>query len=142
MLLSLNCLDRSISFDLFIQTIKRFLPNYLSWQIYVDLSLIALSQRQILQVVKEFFLLRLINFLKGVCHEIFELQFFNDSNPFGPLINRLKYFQIQFDFVEIFDHKVISAVCCTPRRSSPWHIAHQGDHLSCILHTAESISAV
>ena len=30
--------------------------------------------------------------LKGVCHEIFDLQFFHDSNPSGPLINRLKCF--------------------------------------------------
>ena len=36
--------------------------------------------------------------LKVVCHEIFDLQFFHDSNPSGPLINRLKYFQIRFRF--------------------------------------------
>ena len=33
---------------------------------------------------------------KGVCHEIFDLHFFHDSTPFGPLINRLKYFRIRF----------------------------------------------
>ena len=31
-----------------------------------------------------------------MCHEIFDLHFFHDSTPFGPLINRLKYFRIQF----------------------------------------------
>ena len=41
---------------------------------------------------------------------------FHDSNPSGPLINRRKYFQIRFDFAEIFDHKVVSAVCCTLQR--------------------------
>ena len=31
--------------------------------------------------------------LKGVCHKISDLQFFfHDSNPSGPLKNRLKYF--------------------------------------------------
>ena len=27
--------------------------------------------------------------LKGVCHKVFDLRFFHDSNPSGPLINRL-----------------------------------------------------
>ena len=36
--------------------------------------------------------------VKGVCHEIFDLQFFHDSNSSGPLINRLKYFRIKFRF--------------------------------------------
>ena len=30
--------------------------------------------------------------LKGVGHEIFDLHFFHDSTPFGPLIHRPKYF--------------------------------------------------
>ena len=30
--------------------------------------------------------------LKGVCHEIFDLHYFHDSNPSRLLINRLKYF--------------------------------------------------
>ena len=42
--------------------------------------------------------LRTVPSLKGVCHEIFDLQFFYDSNPSGPLINRLKYFRIRFRF--------------------------------------------
>ena len=29
------------------------------------------------------------NLLKGVCHEILNLHFIHDSNPPGPLINRL-----------------------------------------------------
>ena len=43
-----------------------------------------------------------------MCHEIFELYFFHDSNPSKHLINRLKYFEFGFDFAEIFDHKVVS----------------------------------
>ena len=45
--------------------------------------------------------------LKGVCHEIFDLHFFHDMNPSGPLINRLKYFRIWFQFhrnIQIFEH--------------------------------------
>ena len=63
-----------------------------------------------------------IPFLQRVCHKIFDLYFFHDSNPSGPLINRLKYFRIWFRFphdihyysitkFEIFD----LAVCTTPR---------------------------
>ena len=40
----------------------------------------------------------ILHCLKGVCHEIFDIHFFHDSNPSRPLINRLKYFE--------FDHKV------------------------------------
>ena len=36
--------------------------------------------------------------LKGVCHEIFHIYFFHDSNPSGPLINRVKYFRIRCRF--------------------------------------------
>ena len=36
--------------------------------------------------------------LKGVCHEIFDLHFFHDLNPSRPLMNRLKYFRILFQF--------------------------------------------
>ena len=35
-------------------------------------------------------------YLKKVCHKIFYSYFLHDSNPSRPLINRLKYFQIQF----------------------------------------------
>ena len=34
--------------------------------------------------------------LKGVRHEVFDLCIFPDSNPSGPLINRLKYFSNLF----------------------------------------------
>ena len=37
-------------------------------------------------------------FLTGVCHEIFYIHFFHDSNPSGSLINRLKHFRICFRF--------------------------------------------
>ena len=33
-----------------------------------------------------------------MCHEIFYLQFFHDSNQSGPLINKLRYFRIQLRF--------------------------------------------
>ena len=36
--------------------------------------------------------------LKEVCHEIFDLNLFNDLNPSGPLIHRLKHFRILFWF--------------------------------------------
>ena len=36
--------------------------------------------------------------LKGVSHDIFDLHIFHDSNPSRPLINRLKYFRILFQF--------------------------------------------
>ena len=38
--------------------------------------------------------------------------------------------------------EIILVVWCTPRRSSQWYDAHRGDHLSCVLHTVEIISAV
>ena len=34
----------------------------------------------------------LLKHLKRQCHEIFDLYFFHESNPSGPLINRLKWF--------------------------------------------------
>ena len=37
-------------------------------------------------------------YFKGVCHEIYDLYFYPDSNPYVPLINGLKYFQLQFRF--------------------------------------------
>ena len=55
--------------------------------------------------------------LKGVCHEILDLNFFHDSNPSGPLKNRVfsnsvsispRYSITKF---EKFD----SEVCMTPR---------------------------
>ena len=32
------------------------------------------------------------NILKGQCHKSFDLYFFHESNPSGPLIDRLKWF--------------------------------------------------
>ena len=40
-----------------------------------------------------------------VCHDIFDIYFFHDSNPSGPLINSLKYLLFQFRFrrdIQIF----------------------------------------
>ena len=57
----------------------------------------------------------------------------------------LSIFEFCFDFVEIFDHKVVSAVCNIPRRSSLYtpqrrsqrYATHRGDDLSGVQHTAE-----
>ena len=38
-------------------------------------------------------------------------QIFHDSNPSGLLIKINSIFEIGFDFSEIFDHKVVYAVC-------------------------------
>ena len=42
------------------------------------------------------------NFLKGVCHEIFDLRFFMIRTHLGPW----SIFKFSFDFAEIFNHKV------------------------------------
>ena len=43
--------------------------------------------------------------------------FFHSSNPSRPLIQPTVFSNSVTNFVEIFDHKVVSAVCCTPQRS-------------------------
>ena len=66
--------------------------------------------------------------LQGVCHEIFDLQFFHDSNPSGPMTKTLKNFRIHFLFrrdIQIFKklrgtgmHRTAdsdSAVCIIPQ---------------------------
>ena len=53
-----------------------------------------------------FALSRISDLLKGQCHEIFDLYFFHESNPSGPLINRLKWFFLKFVFAKIFKFKV------------------------------------
>ena len=64
--------------------------------------------------------------LKGVCHEIFNLHFFHDSNPSGPRINRLKYFLILFQFRrDILIFKKLRGVWHTAEsdsavRNTPW----------------------
>ena len=56
---------------------------------------------------------------EGVCHEILDLDFFHDSNPVGPLINRVKYFKIRFRFWRDIRSqnlkKIDSLVCMAPR---------------------------
>ena len=67
---------------------------------------------------------------KGECHEIFFLHFFHDLNPSRPLINRLKYFPIRFQFCQDIQvlkklsrmHPTLessSAMCITPRSQTP-----------------------
>ena len=59
--------------------------------------------------------------LKGVCHEIFDLPFY-DSNPSGPPDKQTKvFFEFGSEFVEIFDHKGVS------QRRSPRCATHYGD---------------
>ena len=73
----------------------------------------------------------ILNFLKGVCHEIFDLHFFHVSNPSRPpLIHRLKYSIVEFgsDFTEIFDPTL-----------SPRCASHRGADISGVQHTAEMI---
>ena len=85
-----------------------------------------------------------------MCHKIFDLQFFHDSNPSGPLINRLKYFRILFRFRQDFrsqsclrgvqhTKEIISAVCYIPRKSSQRCATYRGrgDYLRDVQHTAE-----
>ena len=50
--------------------------------------------------------------LKGVCHEIFYPYFFMiRTQILAPDKQPKVFFEFGFDFAEIFDHKVISAVC-------------------------------
>ena len=70
--------------------------------------------------------------LKGVCHKISDLQFFSWSEPIWPLINRLKYFRIRFQFCWDIRSQRWSPQCATYRR----------DHLHGVQHTAEIISTV
>ena len=96
--------------------------------------------------------------LKGVCHEIFELHLFQDSNPSVHLINRLKYFLIRFRFCrDILIFKKLH-VCIIPRSQTPGCASYHGvspqlgfmntkylkNSTVCIhgVHTAESDSEV
>ena len=99
--------------------------------------------------------------LKEVCHEIFYLYCFHDSNPSGPLINRLKYFHIIFLLrpnIQIFMklHGVhptaesIPTVCIIPqsrvfqilKKKNPPCAPHRRVNLRGVHPTAETISAV
>ena len=111
--------------------------------------------------------------LKGVCHKIFDLQFLSWFEPIWAPEKQAEWsiFRFCFDFVEIFDHKVasavwntpqddlrilqhtieiISTVCNTPRRWSLYTpqrrsqlcATHRGDDLGGAQHTAEIISEV
>ena len=55
--------------------------------------------------------------LKGVFHELFDLQCFHDSNPSGPLINRLKDYLIRILFC-----RYIRSLSST--NSTPWGASH------------------
>ena len=96
-----------------------------------------------------------------MCHEIFYLYCFHDSNPSGPLINRLKYFHIIFLLrtnIQIFMklHGVhptaesIPTVCIIPqsrvfqilKKKNPPCAPHRRVNLRGVHPTAETISAV
>ena len=69
-----------------------------------------------------------MSWLKGVCHEIFALHFFHDSNPSRPLINRVKYCWIWFRFrwdIQIF--KKLRGVH-PPTAESNWTLRSQTEH--------------
>ena len=77
--------------------------------------------------------------LKGVCHEIFDLQF---VSWFEPLISRLKYFWIQFRFcrdIQIFKN---STVCIPPWSQTSRCASYRRVRLRSVHPTAESSSAV
>ena len=97
--------------------------------------------------------------LKEVCPEIFYLYCFHDSNPSGPLINRLKYFHIIFLLrpnIQIFMklHGVhptaesIPTVCIIPqsrvfqilKKKNPPCAPHRRVNLRGVHPTAETIS--
>ena len=75
-----------------------------------------------------------------MCHEIFDLHFFHDSNPSEPLIYRLKYFPIRFRFHRDIRSQsclpgVQHTVVCIPPRSQS--LRYRGDDLLGVQHTAE-----
>ena len=51
--------------------------------------------------------------LKRQCHEIFDLYFFHEWNPSGPLINRLKWFCFKIRFRQ--DIRIRNSQNSTPR---------------------------
>ena len=84
-----------------------------------------------------------------MCREIFGLQYFHDSNPSGPLIDRLKSFQNGFRFrrdIKIFKilrgvHPTLesdSAVCITAQSQALRCASHCGVKLRGVHHTAKS----
>ena len=100
----------------------------------------------------------------GVCHEIFDLHFFQDSNPSRPPINRQKYFRIRLWFrrdIQIFKKlrsvhhtpesklrgvlptaESNSTVCITPQSQTPQCDSQCGVRLRSVHHTTESSFAV
>ena len=83
-------------------------------------------------------------YLKGVCHKIFYLHFFHDSNTSRPLIKRLNISEFGFDFAGIFRifKKLTVAVCIIPRSQTPHCISYRRVRLWGGLHIPESDSAV
>ena len=81
--------------------------------------------------------------LKGVCHEIFDPYFFMIRTHLGLWLTAQSIFEFGFDFAEIFDHKVVSAVCIPPQRwsprsQSPWCASHRGENLRGLHPTVEN----
>ena len=87
-----------------------------------------------------------------MCHEIFDLLFFHDSNQPKPLINSLKYFRIQFRFcrdIQIFKklcgvHHTVessSTVCIILWSQAPRCALYHGVKLRGVHPTGESSSA-
>ena len=81
--------------------------------------------------------------------QYFRPPFFHDSNPSRPLINRLKYFRIWFQFCQdigIFKQfrgvhhtaESSSRVCIIPRSQAPQCASHRRVKLRSVHHTTES----
>ena len=64
--------------------------------------------------------------------------FFHDLNPSRPVINRLNYFQIGFNFAEIFKFLKSSAVCIPPWSQASRCASHGRVKLCGVHHTGES----
>ena len=53
---------------------------------------------KLLHVGTDYYTFKLVIPLKWQCHEIFWHFLFHESNPYGPLINRLKWFSVKIRF--------------------------------------------
>ena len=63
--------------------------------------------------------------LKRQCHEIFYLYFFHESNPPGPLINRLKWFCLKIHFredIQIQNSKFKVRLCAVSHCDCAGHV--------------------
>ena len=121
-----------------------------SWKYIVSVNLKNLKQSINALKILPVFKLLLSYLFKGSESQDFWLSFFfHDSNPSGPLINRLKYFRIRFRFRR--DIKILKKLCSVhPTAESdsteciillsqtPWCASYRGVRLRGVHHTVES----